>query len=161
MSRIDTIIGALEDVGDADREWILARLSPAARAALRRDEAGAARDVTDAPTSDSPGEVADLDPALIVSVLVDEPSWVVHALLQARSSWRAEVLRLLPNPTRQDIERLSSLGVRHSPRTVHVLAAALAQAVRGKTPVADVPPFERLVDKIGRKLARKRLGMRS
>ncbi len=161
----DDPIARLGILSAADRQWIVACLSPRAREELLRLTRGAIGDVpaaddasvcptgTDAITSAEPSiqaliaQLAALPVDAVAEVLAAEPTWITATLLRAADwPWHTQLLQRLPHaalclcPTLESIGRPADALVRSLLRRIAASSASLPVPAPGR--------FESLVQKI-------------
>jgi hypothetical protein len=171
----DDILEVLAGLTDRDRQWIVERLTPRARNTLLQQRADLSTELPGLLTgANRPAEsssksfdnlakdsvLASVNIDQLVNMLVQEPAWISHALIQREWSWRAELLRALPTGHRNEVERLSAAGARYSERVVDVLIGLMSQAVRVESP-KERTYFDTLVRKIALRPSFPRFGMRT
>jgi hypothetical protein len=171
----EDILQVLAGLTDRDRQWIVARLTPRARNTLSQEKSelspaipatltGGNRSMeTSGKLSDGPVKdnvLASIDVKALVNILVQEPAWLSHALLQRTWIWRAELLRALPAGHRNEVERLIAAGTHYSERLVDALIGAVGQSIGAECP-KEQTYFDTLVNKIALRPSFLRFGMRS
>lgn len=184
MNTSEDIIQRLSGLTERDREWILRRLSPTARATLLSDHANGSNPVTEAAagagnrdtpqmnkiaaaptdiglTGEPERKLANTDPRAIAAVLMGEPAWITHAVIQRDWPWRSEVMCELAATTRNDADRLEASGMKYSRKLTEFLLVRLAGSVNETAPADERSAFDKLVSTLGSRLARKRLRLRA
>jgi hypothetical protein len=160
MKNTTDILQQLAGLSANDRHWIVERLSPGSRKALLGDAAprqligrpSAANAALAAAITKLEGAAAES----IVCVLVGEPAWVVHALLQATTwPWREGVMRQLPAPRREAVMGLNAAGVHFSAKLIDELITEVAQLLNGAPPVEALSPLQAWIKRIGAGMSRQ------
>lgn len=137
----------IAELSRPDRDWILANLSGAAKASLRRQ----ARLAAGSAASDSASDVADeraldaLDASTVAAYLAQEPSWVIAMVLSVRSwRWESAVLAKAPIVTRHETMQLQA----SLPRISAAMTRQLVRTLRNQLlPEAEGSQrFEQLLD---------------
>lgn len=161
----DDPIARLGILSAADRQWIVAGLSPRAREELLRltrgaigdapapDDASARAIGTDAITSVEPAiqaliaQLASLPVDAVADVLAAEPTWITATLLRVADwPWRAQLLQRLPHAALCLCPTLESNGP-----PADALVRSLLQRITASSARLPVPApgrFESLVQKI-------------
>lgn len=169
MSGAD-IVKQLAGLNEADRRWVIDRLSlqarrrllhadashPAAASSSQHDENHAAA---------TPGSAADVlnsvDARLVADVLKSEPAWLIAAVLRSRSwSWHAPFLTALPEHLRGAVQRAYETNAVPTEKMSASLMQALATRVEGSGAPHGVSPFEQLVSRLSPLRNRRRLSLR-
>jgi hypothetical protein len=165
----DDILQVLAGLTDRDRQWIVERLTPRARSTLLQQRVDLSAELPDLLMgANRPAEsvvakdklLASVDINVLVNILVQEPAWISHALMQREWNWRAELLRALPIGHRNEAERLNAAGALYSERVVDVLIGFISKAIEVESPKQRTY-FETLVHKMALRPSFPRFGMRS
>jgi hypothetical protein len=158
MSTVDEVLSTLNGLSEADRTWILGRLSSKEKARLL-DKAPIVSPRPEAPArSDSSAALDAFDVAAVAEVLRHEPRWVSAALLFARDdAWSRALLKALPASLCADVEKLLRGGGTYTRALVDAVEEqALAHLTSGET-VRSPSRFESLIQRFASARAMKRV----
>jgi hypothetical protein len=108
MSASGNYLEKLARLSREDRDWILARLSSGARAALREQmDVNFRSRETDEPAPagfELERSLDSVDPAVVALRLAGEPSWVIAMILSIRPwQWEQQLLARAPTVTRLEV----------------------------------------------------------
>jgi len=178
MKSQQDIVGRLGDLTADDRAWILARLSPGARAALldsgatghppQKTQPGQgtesarvrepARQFADA-RDKTHAALATADARHVAAALRDEPVWIIHAILSQPWPWRDDVIGSLQPMERAELDRLAQSGVRHADKLIKLVEGKLATVLGETVMDSKRTGFDGIMAALGARLARRRTGL--
>ena len=106
---MDELVRRFAGLGDEDRRWLLAQMTPAQRrkltSALGHDD-GERRSADGDADAVQGGTIANAAVPDVAAVLAEEPAWVIAAVLAQRAwSWREQYLVALDGDRREDVVR--------------------------------------------------------
>lgn len=166
MKSAAEVLEQLGSLAEADRAWILAQLSPGAKARLLEEPQPSATAPFVAPSA-VPVDADQISPRMLLArvdaeraahAFATEPAWVLAALLAAEEwPWRAALIARLADPVRMELERLERTTF-----TVHLLDIVLrvaVQKVSGCEPPRRDSRFSKLVTKFSASRTRRRLSL--
>jgi hypothetical protein len=146
----------LAAAGEADRLWILQKLSTAARQRLMSDEIESGRPAAPEPPKGLTPDLADrlerADPGALAELLRDEPPWLICGLLRAHTwSWSMKLVEALPSTLRGEVTRLGRQRLQLPRAAEMVVARSLVErlTILPEQTRAGQSPFESLLGRLG------------
>lgn len=162
MKTSDDVVEALGNLTRMDREWILDRLSPAARSTLvgTPTEVAPTKAVAQSRTETKNDSLAVVNVDDVAAILKREPAWVSHVILRQPQSWNAELREILPESMRQQVGQLNGAGVEYSRALIDSVEHELSRALANGPTEVTQSRIDRLIAGIGALLSRKRVNAR-
>lgn len=141
MDEHQQLVRRFAGLGDEDRRWLMANMTPAQRRrltlALANGNGVPSGSVEDRGQTDV---IADAGVVDVAAVLAQEPAWIIAALLAQREwPWRAQYLASLEGDRREDVLRaLGQVNERVAEGARIAVLQCVAERLRERSPKANV-----------------------